>query len=1790
MKSRVAGRSRDRRRRWSVALAYAVLLASCDSPFAPERQDVERLDVNPAVLTLVVGGNFTLTAKVYGPNDLLLPAAKVFWSTQDPTVVTVSQDGLVNAVAAGTAQIAASSGGQSRTIAVTVAQKPIALVRIAPPAASVITGQTFQLHGEALDGDGNVLPNRPLEWSSTQPTIATVNGAGLVTGVAVGQTTISAIGEGRVGTSLITVTPAPVASITIQPNGGSVPAGGTLTFTATARDAGGQVLPGRPITWRSSNDAVATVSAAGLMSAISPGVATITASAPNAGPNGTTPTASVNVTVLIEPVASAVIVPSPAGVQVGQVLNLTVNLFDSGGKPLSAAGRTIAWSSSNTVVATVNSSGAATGVAVGNATITATITTPGQAGSVQGSVQLTVSNQPVASVQITPNTGFVHAGYSRQFTAVALDAQGQPLPGRQIIWTSSNQGVATVDAQTGTVAGINPGSVQIRATAEGVQGVANITVDLVRVSNVAVNPPAPTLMPGQTVQLTAVARDSAFNSITGNALGGRTTTWNSATPAAATVTVNGLVTAVAQGSSTVTATIGGTSGQSQVTVSPLPTASQLAITTQPSASVPNDAPFAAQPVVQLKDINGNNVATAGVVITAAITAPGTGTLGGTTTAITNAGGAATFTDLKITGTIGARTLTFTSGALPAVTSSGINVTAGAATQLILVTPPPSTANSGQAFASASIVQLKDISGNNATQIGVPVTAAVSPNAGVSLTGSSATTDGSGAATFGALTLTGAAGGYTLTFSSGSLTPVTSGTVTLSAGSASTLAVIQQPGGTAQNGAAFSPQPQVQLQDGSGNPVALAGVQVTANIFSGGGTLFGTNQVITNSSGIATFTNLSITGTVGPRSLLFAAIGYSSVASGTINITAGPPAALVMVAQPPSTVQNGVAFSTSVKVADASGNGVPSASVSVSLNGAGASPGGNAPVTADAAGIATFSGLTITGLVGTYSLNFTSGALPPIQSSSIALTPGAAFKLSIATPPGGAVSGAAFTSQPAIQVQDASNNATSVGGPFTVTAGIASGTGNLVGGTTANTNGSGLATFSGLGIAGTVGPFTLAFTSAPLAGVPSGTFALAPGAPAQVTIQTQPAGASSGAAFTTQPVVLVSDAQGNAVGAGITVTASPNGGASLVGSGSASTNASGVATFSGLGLSGLVSGTYSITFTSGTGNATSGSIPLAPGAPAQLVMSSQPPASVAHGTAFSAAVQIQDAAGNPVPVNGAPVSIALNGAGATLSPLTPMNTVSGVATFSGLTITGSVGTYSLNFTSGALPPVQSSSIALTPGAAFKLAITTPPGGAVSGAAFTSQPAIQVQDASNNATGVGGPFTITAAITSGTGSLFSATATTNGSGSAVFSGLGITGTAGPFTLSFTSGLLSPVNSGVTLGPGAPANVSIQTQPGGAVSGVAFTTQPVVLVTDAQSNPVGAGITVTATPNGGGSLFGGSASTNASGVATFSGLGLSGLVTGTHSVTFSSGTGNATSGTIPLAPGAPAQVTIQTQPAGASSGAAFGTQPVVLVSDAQGNPVGAGIAVTAAPNGGASLVGTATALTDASGVASFSNLGLSGLVSGTYSVTFSGGTGNATSGTIPLTHGAAAQIVITQQPPATAAIGASFAAAVQIRDAQGNPVLVAGTPVSATSSPTGVAGGLASTDPSGTATFSLSFIVPGSYTITFSNGSISSAPSTTVGISFFDIEASAPDVTEVTIANPDYRGADLPRVSILPDEWALADVGNLNGTPTSPAPTQEVASLKSLTIASANRDQLRFGATRRGTIVSNPFVVNP
>src|SRR5207253_6531008 len=106
--------------------------------------------------------------------------------------------------------------------------------------------------------------------------VATVSSMGLVGGVAQGQATITATSEGQSGTAALTVVVL-VASVTVTPTPATVGIGQTVQLTATPKDANGNVLTGRVVTWASNNTAVAPVGSTGLVSGVAPGQATITA-------------------------------------------------------------------------------------------------------------------------------------------------------------------------------------------------------------------------------------------------------------------------------------------------------------------------------------------------------------------------------------------------------------------------------------------------------------------------------------------------------------------------------------------------------------------------------------------------------------------------------------------------------------------------------------------------------------------------------------------------------------------------------------------------------------------------------------------------------------------------------------------------------------------------------------------------------------------------------------------------------------------------------------------------------------------------------------------------------------------------------------------------------------------------------------------------------------------------------------------------------------------------------------------------------------------------------------------------------------------------------------------------------------------------------------------------------------------------------------------------------------------------------------------------------------------------
>jgi acid phosphatase len=168
---------------------------------------------------------------------------------------------------------------------------PVATVTVTPASATLRVGTTVQLSTTLEDSAGNVLTGRTIMWSSSAPTVATVSASGLVTAVAVGSATITATSEGKSGTSAITVTLVPVATVSVAPASDTLGIGTTSQLTATTKDSAGNVLTGRVVTWSSSATGVATVSGSGVVTGVAAGSATITATS-----EGQSGTASIMVT------------------------------------------------------------------------------------------------------------------------------------------------------------------------------------------------------------------------------------------------------------------------------------------------------------------------------------------------------------------------------------------------------------------------------------------------------------------------------------------------------------------------------------------------------------------------------------------------------------------------------------------------------------------------------------------------------------------------------------------------------------------------------------------------------------------------------------------------------------------------------------------------------------------------------------------------------------------------------------------------------------------------------------------------------------------------------------------------------------------------------------------------------------------------------------------------------------------------------------------------------------------------------------------------------------------------------------------------------------------------------------------------------------------------------------------------------------------------------------------------------------------------------------------------------
>ncbi len=459
------------------------------------------LSLNHQTLSFYVGDPSTTLTVNGGGGDYT-------WESSNTNVATVTSGGVVTAVGKGTATITVTSGEKTTSCNVTVNDFSLSLSQ---SYATMVVGNTMSLSASGAPSGTSI------SWSSSNSSVASVSSSGRVTAVSAGNATITAqftYNSNRYSASCsVSVQTNIVPAISVSASGTSnLYPGDTATITANTTPAG------QSVTWSSSNTSVATI-LGGSLTAQGSGTATITATMTYDGRSySATTSVSVN--------AGSLSISGGGSLDLGKTLQLSA----SNKRPSNG---TVSWSSSNTSVATVSSSGLVTAKGSGSTVITATLTNNGK------QLATATTSISVADPKITLDTSSISllAGDSKKLTATT-----SPSSGGTVTWSSGNANIAKV-SNSGEVTAVSNGSTTITAsfTYGGTTKTAQCSVSVTALS-LTISNSSMTMMLGGNETLTATANST--NGIV---------TWKSSDSTVATVS-DGKITARDVGTATITAT------------------------------------------------------------------------------------------------------------------------------------------------------------------------------------------------------------------------------------------------------------------------------------------------------------------------------------------------------------------------------------------------------------------------------------------------------------------------------------------------------------------------------------------------------------------------------------------------------------------------------------------------------------------------------------------------------------------------------------------------------------------------------------------------------------------------------------------------------------------------------------------------------------------------------------------------------------------------------------------------------------------------------------------------------------------------------------------------------------------------------------------------------------------------------------------------------------------------------------------------------------------------------------
>src|SRR5688572_2147828 len=199
-----------------VTLSFLLLACSEGTSPPPPPPVVAQVVVEPGDHAIKVGDQFTFSARVLDANGQEIEGREPLWSSNNQDVATVSNSGVVTALAVGSASIRATVGDKSGQATLTVSLQPVAAVVLDAGQVTMFEGDSRTLVASAKDAAGRVITGRVVSWSSSAPNVATVDGTGRVTAVNFGIAMVTAAIEGQSATAMVTVSPAPVATVAIS--------------------------------------------------------------------------------------------------------------------------------------------------------------------------------------------------------------------------------------------------------------------------------------------------------------------------------------------------------------------------------------------------------------------------------------------------------------------------------------------------------------------------------------------------------------------------------------------------------------------------------------------------------------------------------------------------------------------------------------------------------------------------------------------------------------------------------------------------------------------------------------------------------------------------------------------------------------------------------------------------------------------------------------------------------------------------------------------------------------------------------------------------------------------------------------------------------------------------------------------------------------------------------------------------------------------------------------------------------------------------------------------------------------------------------------------------------------------------------------------------------------------------------------------------------------------------------------------------------------------------------------